>query len=230
MREGMPHYEHQPSTPDEPEAERSLDGMLHRYADESDELRVEDLSPEKIEEIERAFAESTEIQRYLGGPITIDCIMETPDVLHRLAADAGIHRKTATALVNRSQELASDIRLLCGRYGGLVRQFNRSKIARFHIGHAKLVDDLGEVDKSRRTAHETLLDAMRIYNRFLSWEVYKNHGLSVPKEYFIPESFLRNREGSRKISTTWALTTDYYLRAKSLIESARAAHEQKKMG
>lgn len=208
-----------PDAADAQESERA-DKILHATLIAN--VDVDRLPEDRAEAIDRAFAESKEIQSYLGGATTIESLQVVRNMISEKCSEAGLDMKTCGEICATSDRRLENIVHACHNYGRTVDAFEHTKTARFTLEEDKFAKILSSADAARRRSHEAMMDTLRVFNRYHSAVLHDRYHVDIPNSALVDDALLLDRDRAG----TWALTTDYYLRAKHLVELIQKKKEQ----
>lgn len=222
MRENEPPSQmRQPLDAADAQESEKADTILHSTLIAN--VDVERLPEDRTSAIDHAFAESKEIKAYLNGKTTIDSLRAVQDLVVERCSSANLDAKTRSEILAASQRRLEDVVNACHNYGRIVDRLEHTKAGRFTLEEDRFAKTLASFDAARRRSHEAMIDALRIFNRHHSVVLHERYGIDIPNATLIDDSLLHDRDTAGQ----WALATDYYLRAKHLVELIRKKKEQK---
>lgn len=204
------------------ETDPQADELLKRYT-KMESVNVSELPPDQQSELEQAFKRSPEIHAYLTGRSPLTTLERIEGVLSDASHAAGLTDKDAETVVGTSRRLRKEIEDQCDAYGRTIDRMEASKLRRFHLDDRALAEQLTGEDRARRLAHTAVIDRLRAFNRYHRVVLHERYGINAPNELLIDDLLLRDRD----MASRWALRTDYYVRAKHLID---LIEEQKRKG
>lgn len=197
------------------------DTLLH--ATLTADVDVDRLPDDRADAINHAFAESKEIQSYLSGATTIESLRIVQELVAKACSEARLDAKTRSEILAASQRRLEDVVNACHNYGRIVDRLEHTKAGRFTLEEDRFAKTLASFDAARRRSHEAMIDTLRIFNRYHSVVLHERYGIDIPNATLVDDSLLHDRDTAGQ----WALATDYYLRAKHLVELIRKKKEQK---
>lgn len=203
------------------QGEGKADALLHKTLVAN--IDVDRLPEDRADAIDHAFAESKEIRSYLNGKSSIESLRAVRNIVAERCSAAGLDEKDREEILAASDRRLEDIIRSCHDYGRAVNRLEHSKAARFALEEDKFAKTVASKDAARRRAHEALIDTLRIFNRFHSAVLHDRYRVDIPNSALVDDALLLDRNNAGQ----WALATDYYLRAKHLVELIRKKKEQK---
>lgn len=203
-----------------PEAPKP-DELLGQYLEAR--RSVSEISEQDVEDIESAFRNSPTIREYEVEQITIEKLESSDQLVRDLAVQAGLAPEVTEGIVAHQQELVAEIEKSVEDYVNRVRSFEQvDTIQRLRLDPEHYRESREKHDEYRRYAHNAMIDSFRAYNRFMSVELHTKYGIDVRNEYLFSEEMFPVDTDSRFIarshSEKWAKQSDYFIRARHLIE------------
>lgn len=195
-----------------------VDKRLHDKVD-STETRVENITKDEADALERDFNESPEIREYLSQPTNITKIEQINSWLGPECEKIGLKPAITSKILETVEILLNDAKDYCHRYAHTVQRFEHLRRGRFRMADREYAERLARIDSDRRLTHNATLGTFRTYNEYVSIKLYEKHKIDVPKEYlFDDDRIFLDRQG---YGTEWIQTTDYFLQARSLINAIK---------